>query len=245
MKFFVNMAWREMRASWRRLSLFFLCITIGVGSIVSLRSLVQNLKASVTREVRVMYGCDLQLGVHQPWEPETRASLERFSKLPVVAGHTEVFETQTMARAANKESALPAIIELRGVQESFPLYGEVQLAGGTRYTHALLRDHGALAHPSLLARLNLKIGDEIKIGRSVFTIRGVIERLPGSTVRFDLLPRVVVDLADIPATGLTVFGNRATYQWLLKARDLDSKAHTPKPLTSISRSVVAKNSVVD
>ncbi len=208
-----------MRASWRRLLLFFLCIAIGVGSIVSLRSLAQNLKASVTREVRVMWGGDLLLGVRQPWEPETRASLERFSKFPVVAGHTEVFETQTMARAANKESALPAIIELRGVQESFPLYGEVQLAGGTRYTHALLRDRGALAHPSLLARLNLKIGDEIKIGRSVFTIRGVIEKLPGGMVRLDLLPRVVVDLADVPATGLTVFGNRATYHWLLKARE--------------------------
>jgi len=56
MKFVLNMAWREMRASWRRLLLFFLCIAIGDGSIVSLRSLVQNLKASVMREARSLLG---------------------------------------------------------------------------------------------------------------------------------------------------------------------------------------------
>src|SRR5215813_16962 len=140
MNFVLNMAWREMRASWRRLLLFFICIAIGVGSIVSLRSLVQNLKTWVIREARTMLGADAQVGVNQPWNPETRESLERFSSLPVVAGHTEVFETQTMARAANNQSAPPAVIELRGVGERFPLYGEVRLSGGIRYEHALLRD---------------------------------------------------------------------------------------------------------
>src|SRR5262245_50833857 len=140
MNFVLNMAWREIRSSWRRLLLFFLCIAIGVGSIVSLRSLVQNLKASVMREARTLLGADAQVGVNQPWNPETRASLERFSNSPVVAGHTEVFETQTMARAANKESAPPVMIELRGVGDQFPLYGELRLAGGTHYTRSLLRD---------------------------------------------------------------------------------------------------------
>jgi putative ABC transport system permease protein len=224
MNFVFNMAWREIRASWRRLLLFFLCIAIGVGSIVSLRSLVQNLKASVMREARSLLAADAQLGVHQPWKPETRSSLERFSNLPVVAGHTEVFETQTMARAANNQSAPPFIIELRGVQEQFPLYGEVQLAGGTRYTHALLRDRGALAHASVLDRLNLKVGDEVKIGQVVFTIRGALKRVPGSEARFDLIPRVLVDLADVQATGLAAFGSRVSYKWLLKAREGQDQA---------------------
>src|SRR5262245_5345354 len=224
MNFVLNMAWREMRSSWRRLLLFFLCIAIGVGSIVSLRSLVQNLKVSVMREARTLLAADVQLGSNQPWKPETRASLERFSSLPVVAGHTEIFETQTMARAANNQSAPPTIIELRGVQEQFPLYGEVKLADGTRYTHALLRDRGALAHASVLARLNLKVGDEVKIGQLTFTIRGVLKRVPGSATRFDLIPRVVVDLADAPATGLAGFGSRVSYQWLLKAREGQDQA---------------------
>src|SRR5262245_37769345 len=224
MEFVLNMAWREMRASWRRLLLFFLCIAIGVGSIVSLRSLVQNLKASVIREARTMMAADARVGVNQPWGQETREALERFSNLPVVDGHTEVFETRTMARAANNRDTPPAIIELRGVGERFPLYGEVQLAGGTPYTHGLLRDHGALVHPGLLSRLNLKVGEEIRIGLLSFNIRGVIERVPGSADRLSLLPRVLIDMADAPATGLTGFGSQVGYYWLFKARGGQDRA---------------------
>jgi predicted lysophospholipase L1 biosynthesis ABC-type transport system permease subunit len=58
MRFIVNMAWREMRTSWQRLLLFFLCIAVGVGSIICLRSLVQKMKLAIAREARVMYRAD-------------------------------------------------------------------------------------------------------------------------------------------------------------------------------------------
>ena len=35
MRFVVAMAVREMRASWRRLLFFFICLSIGVGAIVA------------------------------------------------------------------------------------------------------------------------------------------------------------------------------------------------------------------
>lgn len=73
--FILNMAWREMRASWQRLLLFFLCIAMGVGSIVTLRSLVQRMKAAIGREARVMYSADVQIGVNRSWKPETMAVL--------------------------------------------------------------------------------------------------------------------------------------------------------------------------
>ena len=40
MRFVLLMAAREMRASWQRLLFFFLCIAIGVGAIVALRSVI-------------------------------------------------------------------------------------------------------------------------------------------------------------------------------------------------------------
>ena len=90
MRFIVNMAWREMRASWHRLLLFFLCIAIGVGSIVSLRSFTQIMKASLGREARSLYGADVMVGVNHPWKAETRATLERYALSPLVTAHTEV-----------------------------------------------------------------------------------------------------------------------------------------------------------
>ena len=62
----------------------------------------------------------------------------------------------------------------------------------------------------LLTALNVVVGEEIIIGQVPFTIRGVIRNEPGSRVgNFSLGPRVLVDLADLPSTGLLTFGSRA------------------------------------
>src|ERR1041384_4199084 len=134
MKFVLNMAWREMRASWSRLLLFFLCIAIGVGSIVALRSFTQIMRASVGREVRALSGADVQVALNQPWKPETKAVLERYSTSPLVVALTEMLETQTMVRPVDDARARPVLVQLMAVGERFPLYGEVKLVGGARYT---------------------------------------------------------------------------------------------------------------
>ena len=50
MTFVLRMAWRETRASWPRLLFFFLCVALGVAAIVVLRSVVQNVRITLTRE---------------------------------------------------------------------------------------------------------------------------------------------------------------------------------------------------
>ena len=44
MRFVLRMAVREIRASWRRLLFFFVCIAVGVGAIVALRSVIQSVR---------------------------------------------------------------------------------------------------------------------------------------------------------------------------------------------------------
>ena len=39
------------------------------------------------------------------------------------------------------------MVELRGVQSGFPFYGQIELEGGTPYSHDLLRNRGAIARP--------------------------------------------------------------------------------------------------
>ena len=45
MTFVVRMALREIRASWQRLLFFFVCIAVGVASIVAIRSVIQSVRA--------------------------------------------------------------------------------------------------------------------------------------------------------------------------------------------------------
>jgi putative ABC transport system ATP-binding protein len=191
-KFIAHTARREMRASWQRLLLFFLSIAIGVGSIVGIRSLIQNMKAELQREVRAMYGGDVRVGNNQAWEPKTKAVLERLAQSPLVIAHTESLETQTMVRPADGFAGRPLMVQLRAVQPSVPLYGAVRLHDGVPYSSALLRRRGVLVQPGLLRQTNLKVGDQLKIGSLVFTIRGVLASLPGNAMQFGPVQRVLM-----------------------------------------------------
>ena len=64
---------------------------------------------------------------------------------------------------------------------------------------------------------NLQVGDALLIGTQPFEIRGVIATEPGRSLgAFSLGPRVLIDYADLPSTGLLSFGSRANFQLLLK-----------------------------
>ena len=73
MTFVLRMAYRELRASWRRLIFFFCCVAIGVGGIVALRSLVQNVRTALAAEARSLTAGDVYVRTDQPWSDEVLA----------------------------------------------------------------------------------------------------------------------------------------------------------------------------
>jgi len=225
--FVLRMAARELRASWRRLLFFFMCVAIGVGAIVALRSIIQSVREGLVREARTMIAADVIVTTNRPWTPEVRAEVEaRLAEAPVAA-RTESIETTTMVRA-ERGASVARMVELRGIEPAFPFYGRLTLRDGRPYTHDLLRGRGALVGPELLAQLGAAAGDRILIGGQPFTVRGVIDQEPGRRVgAFSFGARVLIDLEDLRATGLLAFGSRASNQILLKVDD-----DAVSPLTS-------------
>jgi len=221
MTFVLLMAVREIRASWRRLLFFFVCVAIGVGAIVMLRSIIQTVRGSLARESRALLAADVVLATNRPWTPEVRAILEKhFSQAPIRA-RQETIEVATMVRAGGGKGAdVARMVELRGVQPGFPFYGKVLMQDGREYSHDLLADRGALVRPELLTQLGINVGDTLMVGGKPFTIRGVISQEPGRRVgAFSFGSRVMVDLEDLKGTGLISFGSRANYKILLKVDD--------------------------
>ncbi len=218
MNFILLMAVREIRASWRRLLFFFVCVAIGVGAIVMLRSIIQTVRGSLARESRAMLAADVVIGTNRPWTPDLLADLEKRLEQAPVRARQETIDVATMVRPADGQGAAVArMVELRGVEPGFPLYGKVLLQDGREYTHALIADHGVLVRPELLTQLGLKVGDRLMIGGQPFTIRGVIAQEPGRRVgAFSFGSRAMVDLQDLKRTGLLSFGSRANYRILLK-----------------------------
>ena len=217
--FIVKMSVREFRASWRRLLFFFLCVAVGVGAIVMLRSVIQSLRHGLMREARAMIASDVIVQTNRAWTPELRGRIDAMlSEAPILA-ETESIETPTMVRP-EQGSAVARMVELRGIEAAFPFYGTLALADGGEYSHALLVGRGAIVGPELLVQLRMRVGERLMIGGQPFTIRGVIAQEPGRRIgAFSFGARVIIDLADLQQAGLLGFGSRANYQRLLKVRE--------------------------
>ena len=216
MRFVLLMAAREMRASWKRLVFFFVCIAIGVGAIVALRSVIQSVRNTLTGEARSLITADAIITSNQALKPEVNAKIDQ--RLQAAGAESmRSIELATMARPSDRADGRARMVELRAVEPGFPYYGRMKLADDVAYDHRLLQNFGILVRPELLAQLDVTVGDALTIGSQRFTIRGVLLSEPGRRLgAFSIGPRVFVDLADLEKTGLVGFGSRASMQRLLK-----------------------------
>ena len=217
MTFVLAMVWRELRATWHRLLFFFLCVAVGVGGIIAIRSLVQNVRIALASEARSLTAGDVYLRTDQPWAQETRdAVLSRLGGIADIS-LTETVDTVTMARVVADVAGLTKVVEVRAVQDAFPFYGRFVLESGRDYSSLLLEQRGALVGPEVLTQLEISVGDRIAIGNSEFTIRDVIVAEPGRQLGgFSFGPRVLVAYDDLNQTGLLDLAVRAERQILLR-----------------------------
>ena len=217
MAFVLRMTLRELRASWRRLAFFFLCVAVGVGGIVALRSLIQNVRFALAAEARTLTAGDVSVRSDRAWTDDVRAVIEEeLAALPGSAS-TETIDTTTMVHLVDEASTRTKVVELRGVQREFPFYGQFELGEGQGYSFELLADHGALVGPELLTQLGLSVGERFVIGDVVFTVRDVIASEPGRQLGgFSFGPQVLVSRTALEETGLLTFASRANRQILIR-----------------------------
>jgi len=217
MTFVLRMAGREMRASWRRLLFFFICVAIGVAGIVALRSVIQNIRGTLVQEAKTLTAADLVIQSNRPWSADARAIIDRSLAAYPVSGRTESIETMTMSRPVEETKSVATMIELRALQPGFPLYGDIVLESGRPYSHELLENHGALVRPELLTRLGISVGDGVVIGGQTYTVRDVIVKEAGQPLGvFRFGPRVLVDYDDLADSEILGVGGRIRYQILLR-----------------------------
>ena len=243
MTFVVRMAWREGRASWARLLFFFLCVALGVGAIVVLRSLVENVRTTLVGEARELVGADLIIRSRQPWTPEIRARLETLTASPEFGERTEMVETQTMAEAVGGERpGAVRLVDVRAVGPGFPFYGTLELDGGEPYRHDLIAGQGTLVERSLLVELGLSVGDDLRLSGQPFRITGIVTRDRVQREGLAFGPRVYLDIADLRRTSLLGFGSRATESVLVRVEAAEVEGATQRLREALSRDVASVQS---
>ena len=210
----ILIALREMRGGWRHFVGFFACVAVGVAALASVGTLAANVDRALTREARTLMGGDLELRAMRPLGDEATQAVERVASAG--AAVTRVRELVGMVRDPRAGGSL--LVELKAVEPDYPLYGRMQTEP-ERPLAELLADGGALVHETLLARLDMRVGDRILVGNGTVTIRGVVRKEPDSPVGFGLGPRVLISGQTLEGTGLLQFGSRVRYRTLLRLPD--------------------------
>src|SRR5436190_3327107 len=141
MTFILNLTRREIRSSWRRLLFFFLCIALGVGSVVALRSLIQNLTRVVGNDARALMTADVEVTSTNDFSPSEISTIEQMvAKFPIIEARNETITAALMARPAEASNESLEFIELKGIEPPFPLVGTFTLSSGEPFDFKLLEN---------------------------------------------------------------------------------------------------------
>jgi putative ABC transport system permease protein len=208
MSFILKMAWRDTRASRRRLLLYSLSIVLGVAALIGISSLGDSLRASVDAQAKGLLGADLAATARSTFSP---AALARFR---AVGGElAQGVATTTMATFGNGQRRL---VQLTAVEGGFPFYGDVETAPAGASAQ-LGEGNNAIVEEAALTQAGLAIGGEIRLGAVSFRVVGALKKYPGqSPFAAMFAPRVQVSMAALTATQLLTKGGFAQHSAYLK-----------------------------
>ncbi len=198
---------------------FFLCIAIGVGSVVALRSLIQNLSQSVGGDARALMTADFEISSTNDFSPTDIAKIESVvGKSNIIEARNESMTTSAMAKPAEPNETF-STVELKGIEPPFPLVGNFSLSDGEPFDFKLLENRGAVAAPILLENLGVNIGDKIRIADSDFQIRATFDEEPGGASGFRLGARVFIEKKAFDEAGITRNNGRIRRRILYRTSD--------------------------
>ncbi|MGD9524955.1 MAG: ABC transporter permease [Gemmatimonadales bacterium] len=209
--FAVRLAWRDARASWRRLGLLTAAVTAGVAALVAVNSFTDNLRTSVAEQAQALLGSDLSLGARAPLD--TSAVAMRFVDSLQRAGGPEVAVARSVSLAAMayvEASGTARLVQLRGVEPGWPFYGAITTEPAGAW--AMVQSGAVVVDPSLLTSLGARLGDTLRVGEARFPIAGTVVNVPGEVgLQSAFGARIYVAHRLLPATELLGFGTRAEY----------------------------------
>ncbi|MDE1152894.1 MAG: FtsX-like permease family protein [Micavibrio sp.] len=212
----VTFARRELRAGLQGFYVFLACLVLGVGAIAAIQSVSRGLVDSLQYDGRYILGADIAVRtMYKPLNPRQLDVLkQKYGAVSTV--------TQTRGMARREDDTKAAMMEIKAVDNLYPLYGTLDFttAAGQPLAAtpaALLAQqdgfYGAAVEKDALTRLGVTLGDKILVGQQAFVLRAIITREPDriSSMGYNLAPRLLIAADALPATGLIVTGSQVYY----------------------------------
>jgi putative ABC transport system permease protein len=227
----LRMAAREMRGGFRGFYVLIACIALGVMAVAGVSSVASGLANGLAHEGKVILGGDLafSLSLREATAAE-RGFLQQH-------GHVSLAATmRAMARAPDGRAAL---VEVKAVDASYPLYGTVELDPHQSLGEVLAQRSGAFgaaADAALLARLDLAPGARVTIGSATIQIRAVLQSEPDKLAGgLGFGPRLLMSEQALRATGLLRPGSVVRWHYRLRLAGNDETDAAVRAITAAAQ----------
>lgn len=210
----------ESRGAKRRMLFFILCIAIGVGAVMTVKSFSNLVGETIQGQAKGLLSADL--AIKGSWE-QSQEDLDHQKKvLPPETEFLFIKELHGMAQFKNpqaraKQASL--ISEIKAIPVTgpqYPFYGEFK-SQPEKPLQELLANNGAVVEPSFLLKTGLKQGDLFSLGKIKVQINGLVLSEPDRISRaFSLGPRVFISRASLDESGLVQPGSRVKHRTLIR-----------------------------
>lgn len=210
-----RLARREMRSGLGGFRLFIACLALGVGAIAAILSFSRAVEEGLRADAREILGGDVAISLLY-----REATPEQVEHMKSRGQFVRWIDSRSMARPV-KPDGKPTLVQLKAVEPAYPLYGTVELSSGGSLANALAQKDGvwgAVVEETALRRMNMAVGDRVKVGDAVVEVRDVIVREPdrGLNAFASLGPRLMIPFAAIEASGLVQPGSLLNWEYRLR-----------------------------
>ncbi|MBA3053673.1 MAG: FtsX-like permease family protein [Sphingomonadales bacterium] len=212
-----RIARRDLSARFKGLRLLLVCLFLGVAALSAIGTLTGSIERELASRGRAILGGDLAVEV---WQRDLVAN--EYAALDALGTVSTGTRLQAMAVAGSGADALTAPVQLKAVDDKWPLIGRLRLADGR--TVGAPPPGSAWLAQGALERLGLKLGDSFMIGSARLRVGGVIADEPDRLGEgFAWGPPLIVRAEFPAAAGLVAPGS----QFRTRARVAFDRAYDP------------------
>lgn len=206
------MTQRDWRAG--ELRLLAAALVIAVAAVTSVGFFVDRIRLGLERDATQLLGADIVLRSDLPINSALR---QRATGDGLALAETVTFPSMAMSVANADNQTLSAV---KAVSQDYPLRGVLRVQDAVDDVDAPTRDIPARGtawiDSQALHSLRIAPGDRVKVGESTFAVTKIISIEPDRGTSFiNFAPRVMINLADLPATQLIQPGARVSYRLLV------------------------------
>ena len=217
------LALRLLGRDWRsgEVKVLALAVVIAVASISSVGFFTDRVQQLLERQANVLMGADLVITADHPLAADLRSAARQRG---LRTAQTVSFLSMVQAKGHNQLTAVKA------VSSDYPLRGELRIApqrfAPDRVAEGIPAPGKAWADARLLGELSMQVGDRVSLGNATLIVSAVISHEPdrGGSL-FSIAPRLLMNQADVAATGLVQPTSRVRYSLLVAGDSAALKAY--------------------